>query len=98
MHRQYFEKKKHKLGLVSVGATPQAVYRQLGEARKRRRQPVAASVVEQPAPLPTATTLLYRCRKCDGRKCAYTQVQTRSADEAMTTFLRCTQCEYSWKE
>ena len=29
-----------------------------------------------------------RCGKCGQRKCTYYQMQTRSADEPMTTFVR----------
>ena len=40
----------------------------------------------------------YECPECGERKVQYTQAQTRSADEGMTTFLFCVVCQYRWKE
>ncbi|KAL8393294.1 hypothetical protein RB595_003179 [Gaeumannomyces hyphopodioides] len=37
------------------------------------------------------------CGKCKQRKVSYTQAQTRSADEPMTTFCECTVCGNRWK-
>ncbi|XP_061588533.1 transcription elongation factor A protein 1 [Cololabis saira] len=42
-------------------------------------------------------TDLFTCGKCKGKMCTYTQVQTRSADEPMTTFVFCGQCGNRWK-
>lgn len=39
-----------------------------------------------------ATTDLYKCYKCGEKKCKVTQLQTRSADEAVTTFITCMVC------
>ncbi|KAK4515061.1 uncharacterized protein ATC70_002671 [Mucor velutinosus] len=39
-----------------------------------------------------AETDMFRCGKCRGRKCTYFQMQTRSADEPMTTFVTCVNC------
>ncbi|CAL8076137.1 unnamed protein product [Calicophoron daubneyi] len=44
----------------------------------------------------TETDLL-RCAKCKQTKCTYNQVQTRSADEPMTTFVYCNNCGHRWK-
>jgi len=44
----------------------------------------------------TETDLL-KCGKCQQRKCTYNQVQTRSADEPMTTFVLCNVCGHRWK-
>ncbi|GAB5360728.1 hypothetical protein AAMO2058_000652300 [Amorphochlora amoebiformis] len=38
------------------------------------------------------------CPKCKNMTAYYTQLQTRSADEPMTTFYRCTECHFQWKE
>ncbi|KAG0651432.1 Transcription elongation factor S-II [Hyphodiscus hymeniophilus] len=38
-----------------------------------------------------------RCGRCSQKKVAYTQAQTRSADEPMTTFCECTHCGHRWK-
>lgn len=39
-----------------------------------------------------ATTDIYKCYKCGDRKFKITQMQTRSADEPMTTFVTCMTC------
>ena len=33
-----------------------------------------------------------KCGKCGLRNCTYNQLQTRSADEPMTTFVMCNEC------
>lgn len=38
-----------------------------------------------------------RCSKCGQKKVSYSQAQTRSADEPMTTFCECTVCGNRWK-
>jgi transcription elongation factor S-II len=38
-----------------------------------------------------------RCGRCGQKKVSYTQAQTRSADEPMTTFCECTVCGNRWK-
>ncbi|KAI1901404.1 hypothetical protein AGOR_G00034090, partial [Albula goreensis] len=42
-------------------------------------------------------TDLFTCGKCRKKNCTYTQVQTRSADEPMTTFVFCNECGNRWK-
>ena len=42
-------------------------------------------------------TNLYRCGKCGKRQCSIYQLQTRSADEPMTTFVTCLNCDKRWK-
>lgn len=42
-------------------------------------------------------TDLFTCGKCKKKRCTYTQVQTRSADEPMTTFVFCNECGNRWK-
>lgn len=44
-----------------------------------------------------ASTDTFTCRKCKGNKCTYYQMQTRSADEPMTTFVTCIECGQRWK-
>ena len=44
-----------------------------------------------------ASTDMFTCRKCKGNQCTYYQMQTRSADEPMTTFVQCIQCNARWK-
>ena len=40
---------------------------------------------------------MFKCRKCGKNKVTYTQAQTRSADEPMTTFFCCLNCGNRWK-
>ncbi|XP_061908527.1 transcription elongation factor A protein 2 isoform X2 [Entelurus aequoreus] len=42
-------------------------------------------------------TDMFVCKKCKGKSCTYTQVQTRSADEPMTTYVLCNDCGQRWK-
>ena len=44
-----------------------------------------------------ASTDKFTCRKCRSKKCTYYQLQTRSADEPMTTFVTCLDCGKRWK-
>jgi len=37
------------------------------------------------------------CPKCGHKEAVYWQLQTRSADEGMTTFYRCIKCKYTWR-
>lgn len=39
----------------------------------------------------------FQCRKCKSWKTIYYQMQTRSADEPMTTFVTCANCAAHWK-
>lgn len=44
-----------------------------------------------------AETDAFQCGKCKQRKTRYYQMQTRSADEPMTTFVTCANCNNKWK-
>jgi transcription elongation factor S-II len=44
-----------------------------------------------------AATDTFTCNKCKQKKCTYYQMQTRSADEPMTTFVTCLNCGARWK-
>jgi transcription elongation factor S-II len=39
----------------------------------------------------------FTCFKCHSTNCDYYQLQTRSADEPMTTFVSCIECGNRWK-
>ena len=49
------------------------------------------------APKVVASTDGFTCRKCKSKECSYYQLQTRSADEPMTTFVTCLKCGNRWK-
>jgi len=40
---------------------------------------------------------MFKCNKCKSMKTVYYQMQTRSADEPMTTYVTCTNCNTKWK-
>lgn len=68
------------------------------EMRKIREKFVKESIND--AQLATAEgtkTDLLKCGKCKKRNCTYNQMQTRSADEPMTTFVLCNNCGNRWK-
>ncbi len=39
----------------------------------------------------------FTCNRCKSKKTTYYQLQTRSADEPMTTFVSCLNCDKNWK-
>ena len=45
-----------------------------------------------------AMTEDYLCLKCKQRKCVYFTLQTRSADESETIFIRCINCGHSFRQ
>jgi len=47
---------------------------------------------------PEAMTNTFKCNKCGSRETSYYEVQTRSADEAMTQFITCLGCSNHWKQ
>jgi transcription elongation factor S-II len=47
---------------------------------------------------PNAMTNLYQCGRCKSRECSYYEVQTRSADEPMTQFITCLNCNNRWRQ
>ena len=44
-----------------------------------------------------ATSDSFKCRKCHSTKTTHYQLQTRSADEPMTTFVSCVNCDARWR-
>ena len=40
---------------------------------------------------------MFKCGKCKSMKTTYHQLQTRSADEPMTTFVTCKNCDNHWR-
>ena len=46
-----------------------------------------------------AVSSMFTCKKCKSNNCSYYQLQLRSADEPMTTFVSCLEpeCGFKWK-
>jgi len=92
------------LELVKNGTIPAEEIAMMDPAKlwpDKWRDMEEARIMRQIATLETtseAATNLFLCRKCKNRKCVYTEVQTRSADEPMTTFICCLVCGNRWKE
>ena len=42
-------------------------------------------------------TDLFTCGRCKKKECSFYELQTRSADEPMTTFVTCLNCGLRWK-
>ena len=45
-----------------------------------------------------ASTDDFTCSKCKSKQCTHYQLQTRSADEPMTTFVTCINCGNRWRQ
>lgn len=59
---------------------------------------LVAVISKEEQKLRTLPTVRIECPKC-GNNLAYVwQVQTRGADESSTQFLRCTKCNYTFRE
>ena len=46
---------------------------------------------------PSSSPSVFTCEHCNRNNCSYFQVQTRSVDEPMTTFVTCLDCGHKWK-
>ena len=80
----------HKLAFMSHQDMQPEKWDALLEAKKTRD----ACLYE---PQIDANTDNFKCRKCKSTRCSYYQLQTRSADEPMTTFVTCINCGNRWK-
>ncbi|KAL0489165.1 transcription elongation factor A protein [Acrasis kona] len=68
------------------------------EMQKERRKLMDEKTAEAMSHLPSVhKSSLYRCGKCKKKECSFYQMQTRSADEPMTTYVTCHSCGNRWK-
>lgn len=68
------------------------------EVKKQREAFVKEGIdAAQLAKVEGTKTDLLKCGKCGKKNCTYNQIQTRSADEPMTTFVLCNECGNRWK-
>eukprot|EP00794_Sanderia_malayensis_P004777 gene4777-5404_t len=69
------------------------------EEMKKERQEFTQQAIKdhQLATTGGTGTDQFKCSRCGKRNCTYNQVQTRSADEPMTTFVYCNECGKRWK-
>lgn len=55
-------------------------------------------IIESSDEVETMPTVTAHCDKCGHNEAVYWQLQTRSADEATTTFYRCKKCKFTWRD
>lgn len=68
------------------------------EMKKMREKFVKEAINDaQLATVQGTKTEMLKCGKCKKKNCTYNQLQTRSADEPMTTFVLCNECGNRWK-
>lgn len=69
------------------------------EEMKKLREKLTKEAINdhQMARTQGAKTSLLKCGKCKRNNVEYTEMQTRSADEPMTTFAYCQDCGHRWK-
>lgn len=82
--------KTHELAKMTHQELNKAKWEVLLEAKKQKDENMYAPRLE-------ASTDNFTCFKCKSKKCTYFQLQTRSADEPMTTFVTCIECGNRWK-
>lgn len=84
------EFKAHELAFMSHQELRPDIWNKLIELKKIRDENRFCPKLE-------ASTDDFKCHKCKSKKCSYYQLQTRSADEPMTTFVTCLECSNRWK-
>jgi transcription elongation factor S-II len=84
------EFKSHKLAYMNHQEMQPDKWNDLIQMKKIRDKNKYEPVLE-------ASTDDFKCWKCKSKKCTYYQLQTRSADEPMTTFVTCLDCGNRWK-
>jgi transcription elongation factor S-II len=89
------------LGEISPSALLDMTSEELAsDAQREQNDKIRAMMKRETERTQTVTgnvTDMFRCGKCKKRRCTYYQMQTRSADEPMTTFVHCVECHHRWK-
>ena len=62
------------------------------------RQILKAEIIRDSEQWANASSTTEPCPKCTNEKAYYLQIQTRSADEPMTTYYRCSKCAHNWSD
>jgi len=82
--------KPHIIASMSHQELQPEKWRELLEAKKIKDENRYTPKIE-------ASTNDFTCRKCKSDRCWHYQLQTRSADEPMTTYVTCLDCSNKWK-
>lgn len=92
LHKRLMNKeiKPHKVAFMTHQEMCPEKWREMIAAKKLKDE-------NRYAPRLEASTDNFTCYKCKSKKCSYYQLQTRSADEPMTTFVTCLDCGNRWK-
>tara|TARA_Y100001980_G_C14437252_1_gene224263 strand:+ start:115 stop:636 length:522 start_codon:yes stop_codon:yes gene_type:complete len=84
------EIKAHELAFLSHEEMRPDIWKELIELKKIKDENKFSPKVE-------ASTDDFTCLKCKSKQCTFYQLQTRSADEPMTTFVTCISCGNRWR-
>ena len=84
------EIKPHEIAFMTHMEMEPEIWNELIESKKIRDENKYEPKLE-------ASSDDFTCGKCRSKKCSYYQLQTRSADEPMTTFVSCLDCGNRWK-
>jgi DNA-directed RNA polymerase subunit M/transcription elongation factor TFIIS len=85
------EFKPHELAFMNYGELYPEKWRPLMEQQLKRETKLLEGNKDM-------ATDQFKCNRCYKRECTYYEMQTRSADEPMTIFVRCLNCGKQWKE
>lgn len=77
---------------------PNKVETKIGKVIQHNPQQFVAVIGKEEQKLRTLPTVRIECPKCENKTAYVWQVQTRSADESSTQFLRCTKCNHTFRE
>jgi DNA-directed RNA polymerase subunit M len=80
----------------SCGYTTAGESTSIKEDQKVKKDEAEFGVVEKE--IETLPVCKAECSDCGNDKAYYWLVQTRSGDEAMTKFLKCTKCKHTWRD
>jgi len=103
------EPKKSKTGKAALLmlVCPKCGYKKQESAKKvepvvkviqHNPQQLVAVIGKEEQKLRTLPTVRIECPKCGNNTAYVWQVQTRGADESSTQFLRCTKCNFTFRE
>jgi transcription elongation factor S-II len=80
--------------MTATGMQPDGIH---ALAIKKREEEATKKLKFKMAEMEEDYVGLFTCGKCKSKKTTYYQMQTRSADEPMTTFVTCINCDKRWK-